>query len=71
MTKRTKKKKECIYCKVNNKKSRDKTFKMIALDRPYINLWIHASCLKKIGGYDDLDSFLQENREIWYNERYK
>ena len=64
MTKKTAKKpKECLYCKINNKKARDKQFVMVALDRPYKNLWFHRSCLVKLG--DGLNDFLIENRKIW------
>jgi len=56
-------KKECLYCKVNNKKSRDTKFRVVALDRPYINLWFHRACLVKLK--DTLNDFLIENREKW------
>jgi len=62
------KKKECIYCKATRKRAISDSFTMLGLDRPYINLWIHKKCLEKVG-WDNLSSFLQENKEMWYNDR--
>jgi len=38
---------------------------MIAMDRPYKNVWIHRECYKKLGK-QNVDSFLEENVDVWY-----
>jgi len=67
--KRVEKSKECLYCKFHKKKVKDTDWKVVALDRPYLNLLFHASCHEKIG--KNMRSFLQDSKEIWYNERRK
>jgi len=61
----THQKHECLYCKVNKpkRKVKFKKWKMIGLDRPYINLWFHDSCFKKVKG--NLLEFLTENEKTW------
>lgn len=67
MTKKRKRSpKECIYCKVNKPKRKiNGEFFMIAMDRPYKNVWIHRECYKKLGK-QNVDSFLEENVDVWY-----
>jgi len=58
---------ECLYCKWLGEASSSfevsENWKMVGLDRPYVNLWFHASCFKKIEG--DILDFIKENRELW------
>ena len=42
---------------------------MVAIDKPYINLFFHRKCLEDIEEeYDNnLSLYLTKNYEIWYN----
>jgi hypothetical protein len=60
---------KCLYCLVNkeenpeiNKNSQD--YQLIAIEKPYVNLFFHKECLNKI---ENIITFLTENTEIWYN----
>lgn len=59
--------KECVYCMVKEQEKDENDYTMIGLDRPYVNLFFHRSCLEEIGK-ENVGRFLQENLEIWYNE---
>lgn len=37
---------------------------MVALEKPYLNLFFHRDCLKKV---EDMFCFLTENVDKWYN----
>lgn len=39
---------------------------MYGLDRPYINIFFHIDCFKKIGGLDKIDEYLAENEKMLY-----
>lgn len=45
-------------------------YKMVALDKPYANLFFHPKCLSDIeqGNEKNLSVYLTENYEIWYNK---
>ncbi len=54
----------CIVCRKELRLEDDKF--MLALDRPYLNLWVHKSCWNQIK--DNLkDFFTQEVIEFMYN----
>lgn len=42
-------------------------YKMYALDVPYVNLFFHKSCFLEIGGYENIVTYVTENREKVYN----
>ena len=57
----------CIYCLSKGKTKKQSQIKsnnkkMIALDRPYINLSFHRKCYNKI---DNMEEFLKETYQIW------
>ena len=53
----------CIYCKKKVYKE-DKKY-MVGLEKPYINLFLHMDCYKKIK--DNLLEFLENNLEDYIN----
>jgi len=58
-------KKECFWCKVNPPKRKiNDRFKIVALDRPYINLWFHHKCYSRLNE-KELLAFLNETQKIW------
>lgn len=63
---KNRKDRECVYCKYKNREQKNEKLVMIAIDRPYKNVWFHKSCLEEIGT-KKLSKFLQDSIEIWYN----
>lgn len=59
----------CLKCQVEGKSRKKSKIegmgKMVALDRPYINLWFHTDCFASIQSNKELVKFLTENEEIW------
>jgi len=53
----------CLLCESNILKDQDKF--MIALDIPYINLYMHMGCYRQI--QEDLNNFLLQHIEMVYN----
>jgi hypothetical protein len=59
----------CLYC-LSKGKSKEESeiilgdYQMVAIERPYINLWFHKECYKNI---NNILLFLQENKDLWYN----
>lgn len=47
-------------------------YKMVALEKPYINLFFHRDCynsvLLEIEGWENLPVYLARNLEVWYNK---
>ena len=66
MTKKLNKKaKECLWCKINPPKRKiNDHFMLVALDRPYINLWFHRKCYSRLNE-EELIAFLNETQKIW------
>lgn len=68
-----KKEKYCI-CGCGTKLN-SKNYMMIALEKPYDNLFFFNDCyeriLKEVGGWDGLESYLAKNLELWYNRSEK
>jgi hypothetical protein len=62
-------KRYCLYC-LSKGKSKEESeiildnYQMVAIERPYINLWFHGECYRDI---KHLPLFLQENKDLWYN----
>lgn len=58
---------QCIHCEKKLKKK--EPYKMVALDKPYLNLFFHPECLSSIekGDRNNLFVYLTKNHEIWYN----
>jgi hypothetical protein len=50
---------KCIVCKEDVLQSQDK--KMIAIEKPYLNLYVHLLCYKEIE--NNLKEFMNENLE--------
>ena len=38
---------------------------MVALDRPYVNLWFHTECFASIGDYNKMKEFLKKYKKFW------
>jgi uncharacterized protein YmfQ (DUF2313 family) len=57
----------CIVCKKDVLKTDDK--KMIGLEIPYVNLYIHKECYNEIK--DTLEEFMKENLECYLREMKK
>lgn len=51
----------CLYC---SKEIIKEDYSMVAVEKPYCNLFFHSDCIKKVG---DMLCFLTENLEKWYN----
>ena len=57
-------KRECVVCKVNGYEKMNRDWFMLALERPYANLYVHLDCLYEIT-YDAMEEFLSKNYEKW------
>lgn len=65
--------KECIICLINKKPNTILNiydYFLIALERPYMNLYAHKSCYKFMSE-SELLQLLSENMEICYNYKEK
>jgi hypothetical protein len=65
----TENKRECVYC---GKDCEADDYQMVAMERPYKNLFIHPVCMKELekeyGEYPTgMVLYLTKNTEIWYN----
>jgi hypothetical protein len=55
----------CFEC---SKKIEDPLdYNMMPLDNPYVNLFLHKSCFRGIGGYEGMSAYLTRNRNKVYN----
>ena len=54
----------CIKCE---KKIDDADYKMIAVDVPYVNIYLHKVCYIEMGGYDRIVADFTENTALVYN----
>lgn len=59
-------KRECLHCKTKKRKLKSDTWFMVAIDRPYANLWFHRKCYKRYS-QEELVLFLSNNVDLWYN----
>lgn len=59
------KNKLCFHCGLLIKDPLD--YNMMPLDNPYVNLFLHKSCFKTVGGYENMAVFLTQNRDKCYN----
>ena len=60
-------KKRCFHCEVNGKnnvKIIGIDYKMVAIERPYINLFFHKKCYENI---ENMEIYLQKYFKVWYN----
>lgn len=58
----------CVICLIKGKDVKIKTGDsfLVALEKPYMNLYAHKQCFKELS-YAELLHILQENTKIWYN----
>jgi len=61
-----KKNRECLHCLITKKDIKSDLWYMVALEKPYTNLWFHRECYK-LYTEEELKEFLVENYKIWYN----
>jgi hypothetical protein len=62
----------CPYCEKEVKVFKDGSdYRMVALDRPYVNLFFHRDCFINLENDGDLFAFLTKNTEKWYNYNEK
>jgi len=64
----------CTYCLVNKSKNSiikiiDMDYRMVALERPYANLFFHKECYNILGNYDELIKFINENFDCIFNKK--
>ena len=57
---------ECLHCLATGKSISSNLWFMVAVERPYANLWFHRECYKSYTE-DELIQFLSNNYKIWYN----
>lgn len=44
-------------------------YRMVALERPYANLFFHKECYNILGNYDELIKFINENFDCIFNKK--
>ena len=64
----------CTYCLVNGIedfkiKIIDEDYRMVALERPYVNLFFHKGCYDKIGDYNGILEFINTNFNCIFNKK--
>lgn len=56
---------KCLHCQVNKKILDSDLWFMVAIDKPYANLWFHRECYK-LYNREELVDFLIKNIKYWY-----
>lgn len=54
----------CFKCK---KSIETNDYRMVGLDKPYVNLFYHTDCFMESGGYDKICLYLAENPKMVYD----
>lgn len=73
MTKR-RKGRNCIYCLVTKKEKiniepKSIDYRMVAIERPYANLFFHTDCYNKFNSYDKLNEFIVNNFDYIFDNK--